>query len=187
MNHDRVEKIIRGNAGKRPTRDRMAIALSEFLGKNVSAGLVSKVRKAMGKAKDRSFKSSRPMKTGLEMAEEAKAKQLHREQAAAKMDEVRQSDRRMDDEDYGDRVRKMFPAEREQEARVLHVDPALPLEDLICQLCKSKTILESIKEGAAGISLSELRERAEKQGIRTSDLKKADLIDAIHRAVLRQR
>jgi len=43
--YDVVARQLTSNAGRQATRDRMARALSDFLGKNVSTGLLSNVRK----------------------------------------------------------------------------------------------------------------------------------------------
>ena len=138
---DRYIKI----EGKTPSRDRLAKELKLYLGKNVSTGLVSKVNKLLGKDRKRSPK---PKKMGIERAEDIAALREYKDHVAVASDFVTESDRKMDEDAYRDKLRRMSDAERICEAGRLYIPLPLPEDEVeqIDQFVEADTIFGSLKE-----------------------------------------
>jgi len=176
--YDRVENLARSHAGIAPTRDQMVQALRDYIGKHVSAGQVSKVRKELGKAKNRAQKRKR---MGFEIAEEQASQVRHHDLVAGCSDPTSESDRAMDAEVLRGEFRAMTGAERAREAKRLQVPLPDEESEQIKVLARAKAIYEHLRDQDP----EELREMAQKLHIPTDGMKPAQLIQALQRAVVK--
>jgi hypothetical protein len=160
----------------------MCKALSQRLDKNVSAGLVTKVRKELGIARDRHLK---PEKIGIEIAEDAAAVQKYKDQKGERWDNNDDIDKKLDEDEARSNFHSMTPAEQEREARKLGVP--LPLSDDLDSRIDSLVCAKTMRDSLTESEVEDLIELAKARGIHTEDRSKEYLIRSLMPFLLDER
>lgn len=185
-----VEESFRTRYGRKPNvREELPDLLAQQLdGRRPSASLVCNARKDLGiQARQPPSKVPvKPKKSGTDKGLKDAAEQEYENELATQSDPMSQADARLDEDAYRRKLQAMVPAELENEANRLHVNPALTGNDLIDRLSIAQVHLESIQDEAQDLTEDDLRELAQRRGIALPEGRgKKRLIAELHRHVMK--